>query len=328
MSGGLLLPQVTQVPLQVFLQIRTRSDLVDVEAASKAQQLQDTYACFKISGDCHQHHRHGKHAHTHGGSSNRWSRKGPAADRHKDERRLTRTEVVKIGSKELSRQNLARKDFMALMNKLSRQNKLHIHQTVQNVFREDCLSVYVDILWDLMQRSADLITLYMEVIDVLVHVSENKESWPLKWAKTWDEFEQGGGPAPNQELLADDDYGEFCDYIKWKKRTNGALCACVHLAKAGYIRSTIPMDTAELIKVAFDETILPSDLQPSGTKVSDAHIDQLRCMIAEEHGLCCDRCIRDAALAWCEGWCSKGSHLRPSTRFKMLDLMELCSKAN
>lgn len=318
---------IIQIPLDQFFVVRASTSPVP-HLESKASSFREKYTCFHPPvassssgpGTSHAHMRKGgrfiqHHHNTHSSSSS----VAPSATRRHE---ANRTDVVKIGSRELSRENLAKKDFLALMNKLTQQNKAQIYQSINHVFREDCIPIYVQILWDSMQRAPDFIGLYMGAQDVLIQSSKSRDVWDKQWAILWNTFLETKGWAPKEQLLLEEDYDEFCDFVKWKKRTLGALRAWMALSKSPSVPQAAPK---VLVQQILQDCNSELDKNNKGSKLTDTFLEEIRCFFREGT----EPEIRDIIASWVEE--RKQSHscgfaqLRPSTRFKMLDVQDACT---
>jgi hypothetical protein len=307
---------VTLVPIDQFLRARAEGAGAPTALTEKAAALRRDFACFSPAA--------GPPPPLNGGNGRGGSfhhgRGGGGRFRHAHHARPNepaRTDVVKIGSRELSRENLAKKDFLALMNKLSDQNQRTIYQGIKNVFREDFVALYAGLLWDMMQRGADFTPLYMGAHDALVAVSKSPDAWKGEWAARWDAFCAAAAWAPAVHLLEEEDYDEFCDFVKWKKRTLGALRAWVSLAERAWVRADAPSILMDAVTAAFDAEV---GRAPIGSKATDAHLEQMLCLIA-----CARPDVAHQCAQWAERHAESAGSWRPSTKFKFWDVREACA---
>lgn len=175
-------------------------------------------------------HRHGGHGHGHGG--------------HR------KAERPRIGIRELSREDISRKDFTANMNKLSRQNYESILRLIRTTYNSNYLPNYMEILWTMMVRQPDFQDLYIQVIKHLLSITPPERSafahsyWTERcaayfrekqWFPSFPDHLFSGNPNTNEE------YDEFCDYIKWKKHTGASLLAWLRLMDDQVIPLHYPM---------------------------------------------------------------------------------------
>lgn len=226
-----------------------------------------------------------------------------------------RPEKIKIGNRDLSRESIARKDFLALMNKLTTDNKTQIQQTLKHVFREDCLETYLQVMWDQMRRAPEFHGLHLDILHTIRALVTTPELWAQKWMLLWEEFVATKKWVPSPEILQEEDYDEFCDFVKWRKHTLASLQAWKLLSQHKWI--PVPAQDVlvpELCAVCEQEL----HLLETGNKCTDVYLDQLMVFVPQLSPL-----SREALQSFVDRWFGDdGARLRPSTRFKMLDIRE------
>lgn len=305
------------VALDQFLRVRVAAGAVPAVLEEKARRLKEEHTCFDArpqtpQGGRRNHRWFGNgtsNANNNNRHNNNASKKTPPAG-------PSRTEVVKIGCKDLSRESLARKDFLALMNKLTEHNKSHVLQGVKNVYRDGCAPIYVDILRDIIQRNPDSLELYMEVLRALARASQNEALWHEQWKQRWDAYVSEKGWAL-REPREDENYDEFCDYVKLRKRTLATLRGWLHLNRSKWLRETCVV--AELVPLVTSECDEVFGGTPGGSPLTDFYIESLQVIAGWQPD---HRDLR----AWSTRWHGRLPDLRPATRFKMLDLWESLHK--
>lgn len=287
-------------------------DEVDISTAlnDKAEQLRINYNCFQM------HYEDEKYLNNNG--NNRWHRNGNVNKNNDNNSvpKIQRTDKIKIGNKDLSRESIARKDFLALMNKLSEQNKSAIQQTLKQVFREDCLDIYLQIMWDQMQRCSDFHHLHLSILKTIHSLITTPDLWAKKWIELWNKYISSSSWKPKLELLEDDDYDEFCDFVKWRKRAITAIQAWKLLAKYKWISNVESI----LIPKIFNDLMNAMICSPNGDKLMDVYLDELLCLIVDlnidKHLPAYLQCLQNMLDN------TDIDSLRPSTRFKMYDIKE------
>lgn len=247
--------ELISIPIDIFQE--KRKHLAEVEIPTIIQraidQLKSKFPLLTQSN-----HYHGNHSHGHGQNSNHGFGKGSGnsgegrshgsfkSNRGPGSYANRKAERPRIGTRELSREDMSRKDFVANMNKLSRQNYDSILRHIRTTYNSNFLPNYMDIVWQLMMTQADYQDLHVQVIEHLLLLTPNEkkdmvqEYWNNKFTKFFDEKQW----IPGDELEAllfsteggnSEEYDEFCDYIKWKKRIGATFQAWIHLMEHNFI---------------------------------------------------------------------------------------------
>ena len=167
-------------------------------------------------------------------------RSGPSLGHYQGGRRPERP---RIGTRELSREDISRKDFLANLNKLSRQNYESILRLIRTTYNSNFLQNYMDITWEMMLRQVDFQDLHIEVVQHLMNITppDKKERVTNYWNERCKSYFDNKEWTPPEDIFTTqssvDEYDDFCDYIKWKKKTGASLLAWLRLMDAGVIPS-------------------------------------------------------------------------------------------
>ena len=282
-----------------FLSMRNDITSTPLQLLEKLEYLKTTFSCFNAPVSRHHYIHSRKDNHDH----NRDHIPKP-----------NRTDKIKIGSRELSRENFGRKDFLALMNKLTLKNQDTIVGTLKNVFRDECLSIYCEITWDMMQRSPEFHELYMHVILVIESITEHKEEWKKFWSGKGETFSSSRGWCPPTDVINDEDYDEFCAFVKWKKKTNASLKALGMLEKNGWVE---PLLISILSDIRNETITCLKNTDWTGDKITDAYLEQI--LVILEFA---SNSMHDETLLWVKECLSNVDSIRPSTRFKLYDIQD------
>jgi hypothetical protein len=144
----------------------------------------------------------------------------------------------------------------------------------------------MDIIWSMMVRQPDFQDLHIQVIQHLLTITppERKAFVQTYWSDRCQAYFKEKGWTPTDALLSSasqEEYDEFCDYIKWKKTTGASLLAWLRLME----HKIIPMNyelcfqsIIESIHAAFRqhlhkfaECLLEWFLQMSSLDLEDFH---------------------------------------------------------
>jgi hypothetical protein len=222
-----------------------------------------------------------------------------------------RPEKIKIGSRELSREYLAKKEYMSLMNKLSDQNKKQINNMFKAIIREDCYKLYIEMTWDMMLRFPEFQKLYFDLIKILYDYFENKTDFINIWMTIINDYESLKKWIPSDDILDDKDYDEFCDFQKWKKRAVASLSAIKLLSIKEWIPIHIIKNISDKLLNTCKEYLKISN--GIGCKVLDSLLDQL--IIVYDN-------IEDKLIVDFINESLMDVNIRSSSKFKLLDIKE------
>jgi hypothetical protein len=242
-----------------------------------------------------------------------------------------RAERPRIGTRELCREDMSRKDFVANMNKLSRQNYDSILRLIRTTYNSNFLSNYMDIVWDLMIRQADYQDLHIQVIEHLLQLTP-MEKKPLV-SKYWNDkcidfFEhkrwipEGDIQEALQSNSSNEEYDEFCDYIKWKKRIGASF--------QGWIRLMISTMIDSQYNICFHSMIESIDnaFESNSHKYLDCLFEWFLLIhkvipIQDElfQAFYKELALKDKIESWKET--VKEKKLSSAFRFKLMDILEL-----
>lgn len=263
-----------------------KSDLYE----KKAKFLVDTYKCFTESDKF---------------VPNKWANR-------KNRFEAKPIERPRIGNKELSIEAITRKEFMSLMNKLTLNNKNTILKSLKNMIRLEYTDLYIDIIWDLMQRASDFRNIYFEVLKLF-----NEENLTKKWNDIWNTYYVHRSWMPTEQILNDnEDYDEFCDFIKWKKRAIAAMYVWILLYEKGII------DIIDiLIREIVNDCMIEFNKVNYNPKKADSLLEQILILVnftkTEKD---------DHIIELVKKWLPRAEELKPSSRFKLYDINDHLEK--
>lgn len=326
---------VLQVSADQFLSLRKDPTLpINEKLKEKYEYLLASFPCFTITPS--QPNQATTHSHSHNHTSGQHYHHGKNK-KNRNDNKGNRTEKVKIGCRDLSRENFGRKDFMALMNKMTAANKDTILQSIRNAYRDDCQSIYTEILWTMMQKSPEFHELHWSVITAIRDVTDHKEGWQESWKEIARAFIAEEKWIPPDSMLQSEDYDEFCDFVKWRKSTIAAIRSLCMLEDREWIDCTFRMSVANAIMSSLQTRM--EDPNATGDKVTDTFIEQLHTMISITQAAVKTKAEAVAKAEAPAGLIQVASEwfdthvddvlykrLRPATRFKMYDLCDIIER--
>lgn len=228
------------------------------------------------------------------------TRRPPKRGGHHDSHAHAHAEKPRIGNRELSREAIARKEFLALINKLSPQNAAAIITQGQSSIRPDFINMYVDMIWDAMLRSPEFQSLY---VDMLVAI-DKKHSVFGDIQRIWEAYLSQQAWIPITQDSGG--YDDFCDHVKAKKRAIASIRAWIQLTDRQICKEDV-------------STILLAKLIEGGP--TDITLDGL----IEFYRANCT-CLTTSTRDTLRAWHIAAHELQPMTRFKLYDLWDIVPK--
>jgi hypothetical protein len=232
-----------------------------------------------------------------------------------------RVERPRIGIREFSREDISRKDFMANMNKMSRQNYEAILRHIRTTYNSNFLENYMDIVWAMMTRQMDYQDLYILVIQHLLQITPTEKKGVVLeyWNDRCKTYFETHAWMPTMELLdsMSEEYDEFCDYIKWKKLTGASLTAWLRLMSNGIVE--------EQFELCFDTMMKQTEdaIQQSSPRLLDCFLEWLLRMV----GLDIQYIYPESYIVQLNDWMStiKDRGMSSALRFKITDIIQCIS---
>lgn len=253
-----------------------------------ASQLCSSYACFKdqegVKWTVNKPFHHGKKA----------------------------PEKPRIGEKELSREHLAKKEFLSIINKLSANNFASLLEQFRKHMRVDFISLYVDMIWDAMMRSPDFQVLYIELLKAI----DSVHSVFGDIHRIWDQYvsSQSWLVAVHNTSHSSADYDEFCDQVKAKKRAISA------------VRGWVLLTRHQLCNPSVADELFTKLLDQSQRHIDNATYDKnLEALLDEILEFLSTATDGHGAVPYVQTWSTKCKELPPMIRFKVYDI---CEKLN
>jgi hypothetical protein len=307
-----------KIPLEVFVNAKQNS-LTNSSCSSfhkKAEELVSQYKCFSepsvFPPGTNGHNGH--------------SGQGRCAFQNRWKSRVVRREPVglthrpRIGGDTVAKDALVRREFMSLINKLTAANKEHIMKEIKRVHNSEYTYVYVAVLWDMMQRMIDLQYIYIVVFEVLGCTTSECD-------ELWTSYVETKGWLPPKDCVQEQDYDEFCDFIKWKKRAVACVSAFSQLGTHKMLSNGASVLHDMTLHIIQDcEGVLEKYSScSSDVQLANALMEQV-CMLFK----CAKSTRNDQVLAhirqFAEQYKQKSQSISPMVRFKILDLYDLFCK--
>jgi len=219
----------------------------------------DKYKCFVTNGgERERGNENGKQRHN--------SRKGHGA-------RLTqprmRQERPRIGVRELSREDMCKKEFLSLTNKVSPQNKEIIVKKLLMGLAPQFSTMYCSVLWTIMQRPVQIYqNIYAELARIVAinTPSPNKQIFKGAWEECWRNVTVGNDafvlvPQAFTDVTHED---VFLEWSIWKKGRINLARGCVHLCVQGIFTQPYAQ--------IFDPVVVAVEAALSGDTATASHV--------------------------------------------------------
>jgi len=235
-------------------------------------------------------------------------------------------EKPRIGNRELSLENLARKDFLGVLNKLSAANQATLIANFAKVIRPDFADLYVKLFWEGFLRSADyqpvqinLLALFAEHFPVQQRI--NALLGEYRSQRLWMPAE-GVLPPPAASAAADPnircdavaEYDDFCDYVKWRKKTVNTIHAWRVLAGSGWVAPDVLQELLAEVLADFRASLATL---PDTVKLAETLAEQ---MFVYAKSIGSAGALRPETLA--ELRALPAASFPPALRFKIYDLRD------
>jgi hypothetical protein len=223
------LMSVTKIPFDVFLRTKAAVDTISHNIQQKRDWLNTTFKCFSeqpssvYSGDSKPHTSqkwksnasngaHGQHGHGHGqGHANRYGNNSRVRKSHcvGSARLVERPRIG--GPKDANEHSQIKREFTSVMNKMTSANSAKLVCALRTVMKHEYVDVYVPVVWDMMMRSLDHQQCYIEVLRIVECSTQLND--------IFDDYVDKQRWLPDANAVPTTEYDEFCDFIKWKKRS-------------------------------------------------------------------------------------------------------------
>lgn len=222
----------------------------------------------------------------------------------------------------------ARKNFTSFMNKLSPQNKGNILQNFVKSLVPENIHIYIDQIITLFQVQPTYHDLYMEVLYEIIKISPDSAKTFLE--TNFNNFiseEKYKIPESILENLdqlnvSNEQIDQLCEYVKWKKKTKAVLSFYIHcLANRIYGCSFEDVNNilSLLIGLVHDHWHYHA--------IVDVYLDiTLHCCQCINTYFSKGMSMFPFAVMTSRVWDDKKEELKPSSRFKILDIIDIINK--
>jgi hypothetical protein len=308
------------ININIFLELREKCIEVLEHIQSKADTLQKTYSCFQEVTDTYLNSNATGHGHSHGGGGHIHTRKNADYDKKWGDKTIKKSiERPKIGggNREISKEDHIKRDFMSFINKLSDNNLKNVATYFENNFQIDFIDIYIKLLWEAILRSEEYQYLYIDCLNSIYNITlktEKQQVFLSKINNLWQEYYNGTKWIPSDDIVNDEDYDDFCDFVKWKKTAltyiHGFSKFIIKEWLSVSVYSNILNELLNGINVYLEKT-------PEGCKITDALLDQMITLIQ-----LIKLDYNESIYNFIQYLNVNSKQFKPSTRFKVYDIIE------
>lgn len=185
-------------------------------------------------------------------------------------------ERTKIGSCDLSREGVLRKDLITMLNKLTHSNLDVLIRQTRTIFQKEYSNLFVDILMDYCKKQVEFQALYLRILESIYSLLSEEDQALLhqRWFYYWDQYMTEEQWKFDRELVEQShNYDDFCEYIKEKKKKVAFAQVWARLISNQSIRTPTPLLWVQQV---FDhcETLQMEDKVDK--TVIDSYVEQLK----------------------------------------------------
>ena len=339
--------QIILIDSDIFMQFRQTHTAPLDYIQLKADTLQKTFTCFQEVIDSRNgggtpgnatgtNGRNNEVSYESKGNNHRWGKNNAFIRSNTLPRVSAKPDKLKIGAcgKEISKEDRMKREFMSFINRLSEGNRKNIPTYFQTNLQVDFIDIYFRLVWEAMLRSENFQHLYIDCFEAIYTqayketdtnvaidgqvITNNNLQQPEVFmskinvlSKTYFDSEKW---IPTDELINEQDYDDFCEFVKWKKTSITYIHGFSKFVNKSWLSTSLYEELSEKLITAIKKYL--SEI-PEGCKVTDALLEQLLILV-EYTKLDQDKDIN----LFIKSLNDKCQQYRPSTRFKIYDIKE------
>lgn len=213
------------VSLSVFHEVHSKNLSPDANMQRRIQELIDKYPCFRPELSSHLSWRNSKPA---------WRNRRQVHTTNDSRTNLVQKRLFQP----VTEDDVVRKEFISYLNKLSVQNARQVIQSILKILRPNYISLYMQLIWDIMMVQHEYQDLYIELLNEMKNVLD-EITLVNECKNIWDNYVTNEGWLLKLHKQQDA-YNDFCDYVKEKKCVYGALKAWMTLLDNKWIIDVTP----------------------------------------------------------------------------------------
>ena len=330
---------IVPVPIEIFV-----ATVGNHETFKALVQKLDTYKCFVTNGgerergienngnanaNARPRHNNGRKG---GGGHGGHGTHGGGGHGHRQAQApppRMRAERPRIGVRELSREDMCKKEFLSLTNKVSPQNKDAIVKKMLTGLAPQFSTMYCTVIWTIMQRPVQIYQhIYAEFARIVAMntPAPNKQIFKGAWEACWRDVTEGTDAFVHVPGSFSDvaDEGVFHEWSIWKKCRINLARGCVYLCIHGVF--TQPSHSIfEPVMMAV-EMALEGKAPMGAPHILDYWLDILSMSWEAQSEV--QQALPKATLQKLTLWAQHTGNLPPKCRFKVESLRETYCSAS
>jgi len=328
---------ITRINIDIFINIRNNPLLKPSQSIqSKSEYLINNHKCFTEQSTDNFDKYAGKNSNV--GYNSKWknnsvNNKKNDGSYHQHERLLKRPV---IGGNNAS----IHREFVSILNKITYLNEEKLLLKLKDIIKYEYISTYTTLLWDMMLRCPDFQKIYINIIN-LIRSENNNIVYISDFQTVWDNYVLYKKWLPDNSVcesitvtdeeakVTDEDtkvtdeaneYDEFCEFVKWKKRANAAINAFMLLKVHNIVEVNIIYELTIYVVTSCQYYITNMSEQNS-LQITNSLLEQILAIIKTFKVKKCE----DSKKYIQEFIKNNEQHinmLSPSIKFKFLDIIE------
>jgi hypothetical protein len=304
----------------------------------KADLLKKTFNCFQeiydsrtlIVGSKNSEHNHSvllKNGNGSGETGGKWGKTKFSGVQSQYNRNVqiqsnVKPDKLRIGTcgRELSKEDRMKRDFMSFVNRLSDGNRKNIPTYFKTNLQVEFIDTYIRLIWEAMLRTEDFQHLYIECLQEICMIvyDNNRVDFMIKINDITSKYITDTQWIPSIELINEETYDDFCDFVKWKKTSITYIRGFAKFINKDWLYVSLYND---LSKNFIDSIHKYLSEIPEGCKVTDALLEQLLVLLEYTKG---DQ--DKETIHYINDLHENAELYRPSTRFKIYDIHEFLER--
>jgi len=317
---------ISRINIDLFISIRNNPLLEQcVSVQNRSELLLKNHKCFTEQYTDNYEKYTGK---SHISHTSKWRNNNGSANYKKNDNTMNTNNTMSSSLAKrpvINNDSVSHREFISILNKITNINQQKLIIKVKDIIKEEHTSVYVSLLWDMMLRCPDFQNIYINIIDIIrtksnvINMDDFKEIWSKyildrKWL-------------PESSVCINiNEYDEFCDFMKWKKRANAAINGFMLLVVNNIVSDNI---VYELTKYVVNSTniYMTDELYNDSIQIMNALLEQIISIVNILKIYKCNQ-TKNCIIEFVKNNESNINHMSPSNKFKFIDIIENLKQIN